>query len=79
MRRDAAELAGEQRHAPHRRERQSVQEPRLDVAREIGSRVHGREERALDERDRERERDVRVRRKAGKLRRRIEPAGVDGE
>ena len=59
-----AELAGEEGDAAHRREREAVQEPRLDVAREVGAGVHGREERALHERDGEREGEVRVRREA---------------
>ena len=42
----AAELAGEQRGAAHRRQLQAVEEPDLHVARELGPCVHGREERA---------------------------------
>ena len=57
----------EQRDAAHRRQRQPVQEAGLDVAREVGAGVHRREERALDERHRERERDERVGREAGQL------------
>ena len=66
---DAAELAAMQRGAAHRRQREPVQEARLDVACEVGARVHGREERALDERDGEHEREERVGREAGQLRR----------
>ena len=63
---DPAELAGQQRDAAHRRQRQPVQEAGLDVAGEIGARVHGREERALDERHGEREGDERVVGKPGR-------------
>src|SRR5215212_494196 len=45
---DAAELASKQRDPAHRRQREAAQEPGLDVAREVGAGVHGREQRALD-------------------------------
>ena len=41
----AAELAGEQDGAAHRRQLQAVEEPDLHVARELGPCVHGREAR----------------------------------
>ena len=46
----ACEVAGEERAAAHRRQRQTVEEAVLDVASEVRARVHRREERALDER-----------------------------
>ena len=73
-RQNAAQLAGEQSHPPHRRQRQSVQETGLDVSREVGTGVHGREERPLDERDRKREGNERVGREAGQTGRRVEAA-----
>src|SRR5688500_1276778 len=73
----ARELADDQGYTPHRGQREPVQEARLDVLREIGSRVHGREEGPLDERDRERKGDEGIRGEAGQLRRLLEPAGVD--
>ena len=57
---DAAELAGQQRDRAHRRQREPVEEAGLDVAREVGAGVHRREQRALDERHREREGEERV-------------------
>ena len=56
-----------------------LRKPRLDVAREIGAGVHRREQRALDERHRERERDERLRREAGQMGLRAQAAGVHGE
>ena len=73
---DPCELPGEQRPVAKRGQREAVDEPRLHVARDFGARVHRREERALDERNREREREERVGREAGKLGRRAQPAGV---
>src|SRR5262249_22918365 len=63
--RDPAELPDDQRAAAERRQRESVQEPGLDVAREVRARVHRREERALDEREREEKSEERVRWEAG--------------
>ena len=47
----AAELAGEQRRAGHRRQREAVEEAVLDVAREVLAAVERGEQRALHERD----------------------------
>src|SRR5918995_687398 len=72
----AGEQPRDQGDAAHRRQREPVQEARLDVPSKIRAGVHGREERALDERDGEREGDERVGREAGEAGRRLEPAGV---
>src|SRR5262249_28118139 len=50
-----------------------------DVAREVGAGVHRREQRALDERDRQQERHDRAAREAGQVRLGPEPARVDRE
>ena len=73
----AAELAGEQRRAGHRRHREAVEEAALDVAREVLAAVERGEQRALHERDREREVEVAGGRKARQVRRRVQPRGVD--
>ena len=64
---DPRELAGEERPVAQRGEREPVDEARLDVARDVGARVHRREERTLDERHGEREREERVGRETRKL------------
>ena len=64
----AAELADEQRGAGHRRQREPVEEAVLDVAREVLPAVERREQRALHERDGEREVEVARGREAGQLR-----------
>jgi hypothetical protein len=75
----AAELPREHGDPAHGRQREPVQEPGLDVAREICAGVHGREQRALDERHGKRECHERVRREPGQLRLGLEPARVDRE
>ena len=73
----ASELSEEQRDAPHRRQRDPVQEPGLDVSSEVGAGVHRREKRALYERDGKQESDHRAARESRKMRLRAEAAGVD--
>src|SRR5205809_2226114 len=63
QRHDPAELSGEQGDAAHRRQRETVEEPGLDVAGKIGAGVHRREESALDERHRQPEGDEGIGRK----------------
>src|SRR4029079_18982265 len=75
----AAELAGQERDAAHGRQREPVEETSLDVPREIRAGVHGREERALHERNRECECQVRVGWEPGQVRGRLEAARVDRE
>ena len=62
-RHDSGQVADDQRRAAHRGQRQPVQEARLDVAGQVGARVHRREERALDEGKGEEEREERIGRK----------------
>ena len=64
----SAELPGEQRGSAQRCQREAVEEAGLDVTREIGACVHRREQRALDERHREREGDEGVRREPRQVR-----------
>ena len=65
--------------APHRRQREPVEEAVLDVFGQRLARVHGREEGALDEGDGEREGQVGVGREARDLGRRVEAGAVDRE
>ena len=76
--RDPGELARDQRDPADGCQREPVQEPGLDVAGQVGARVHRREERALHERHGERERDEAS---VGSRdhRRGLEAAGVHGE
>ena len=73
----ARELAGDQRGARHRRERQPVEEARLDVARQVGAGARHGEDARLDERDREREGEVGVGGEAGQVGGGVQAAGVD--
>ena len=73
----AGELPEQHRRAPHRRQRQPVQEAGLDVARDRGAGVDRREQRALDERERDREVEVAVGREARDVGRGVQPRHVD--
>src|SRR5439155_25455946 len=57
----------------------AVEEAALDVASEVSAAVHHREETTLDERDRERERQIRIGWESRDVRRCVEAAGVDRE
>ena len=56
----AREVPEQQRGALHRRQREPVQEAGLDVARDRAAGVDRREQRALDERERDREVEIAV-------------------
>ena len=72
----AAELAAQEGDAAHRRQRKTVEETCLDVAREIRTGVHRREKRALHKRDGECKGQIRIRGEPGQVRGRLEPGRV---
>ena len=74
----AADLADEERRAADGRQREPVQEARVDVAREVDAGDAGREQRSLQERERQEEREERGRREPRQVRRRAEAVRVDG-
>ena len=71
------EVPEQHRGALHRRQCEPVQEARLHVTGDRAAGVDRREQRALDERERDREVQIGVGREAGDVRRRVQPADVD--
>ena len=67
---DPGELSRQKRPIAQRGQREPVHEPGLDIASDVGAGVHRREERSLDEGNRERERQEGVGREAGQVGRR---------
>src|SRR6266487_5364844 len=73
---DLADLSEQERRAAYRRQGKPVQEAGVDIAREVGARYPGGEQRALQERERQEEREKRVGRKARQMRRGAQAVGV---